>query len=358
MSIEGAPGPTRSAASALRLAFGTAVGFATASGLEWPAALLSPILFIQLSAGSSRCPSLALALQTIAGIAACVFIGWLVTFTIAMPFLCVLLIALLLFAAFWAQAGGDAGLAPFVLMIAVCLLPVLALEGPELATLLAVELVGASAVAFALVWGTWALFPNPQAPAKAADRSARFAAAVSSAMPGVRDRASIALINTLVVMPVVLAFLLFGLSSAVVALITTLAIVRAQTYAVRLGMSGGLLEGNLAAGLAAVLATALIYAAPSLLMLFAVVLLAALLLASRVNAAPPARAPVWITALVSTVALLDGTLSVLSEGTGAAAWSRVINLSAAILYTTAALRLTAGLRPLGSGDTLGGTLEL
>jgi hypothetical protein len=72
-------------------------------------------------------------------------------------------------------------------MIAVCLLPVLALEGPELATLLAVELVGASAVAFVLVWGTWALFPNPQAPAKAADMSARFAAAVSSAMPGVRD---------------------------------------------------------------------------------------------------------------------------------------------------------------------------
>ena len=85
--------------------------------LSWPAALLSPILFIQLSAGLPRSPpSLAFALRTIAGIAACVVVGWLITFVIAFPSLCVLLIGLLLFAAFWAQAGGRAGLAPFVLM--------------------------------------------------------------------------------------------------------------------------------------------------------------------------------------------------------------------------------------------------
>jgi hypothetical protein len=73
-------------------------------------------------------------------------------------------------------------------------------------------------------------------------------------------------------------------------------------------------------------------------------LLAALLLAGRLTAAPPARAPVWLAAMVSMIALLDGTLSALGEGAGVAAWSRVLDLSAAILYTTAALRLTAGLR--------------
>ena len=351
---------TRAAWRGLRLAFGTAAGFTTASALGWPAALLSPILFIQLSAGlPGSPPSLAFALQTIAAIAACVFVGWLVTFVVAFPSVSVLLIALLLFAAFWEQAGGRAGLAPFVLMIAVCVLPVLAIEAPEVATLIAVELVRASAVAFLLVWGTWALFPDPRTPATAADpRKAPPARPMSPPGIGARDRARIALINTLVVMPMVLAFLLFQLSSAVVALITTLAIVRAQTHDVRLGIAGGLLGGNLVAGLTAVLATAMIYAATSLLMLFAVVLLAALLLAGRLIFAPPARAPVWITALVSTVALLDATLSVLSEGAGAAAWSRVLYLSAAILYTTATLRLTAGLRPLGSGDKLGRTLEL
>jgi Protein of unknown function (DUF2955) len=343
---------------ALRLALGTAVGFTAATALDWPAALLSPILFIQLSVGLPRCPGLALALRTIAAIATCVFIGWLVTFTIAMPLLCTLLIALLLFAAFWVQAGSRAGLAPFVLMIGVCVLPVLAVQAPELATVLAVELVKASAVAFLLVWGTWALFPDPEAPATSSGcprqppQAPSAPVARSPAGPGTRDRARIAVINTLVVMPVVLAFLLFELSSAVVALITALAIVRAQTNAVRLGMTGGLLEGNLVAGSAAVVSTAVIYAAPSLLMLFGIVLLTALMFASRLTAASAVRAPVWVTGIISTVALLDGSLSALSEGAGAAAWSRVINLSAAILYVTAALRLTASLRPLGPSGTL------
>jgi hypothetical protein len=345
-----AAGSTRAAPRALRLAFGTAVGFTAASALGWPAALLSPILFIQFSAGLPRPPpGLAFAMQTIAGIAACVFVGWLITFVVAFPSVCVLLIALLLFAAFWAQAGGRAGLAPFVMMIAVCVLPVLAIEAPELATVIAVDLVRASAVAFLLIWGTWALFPDPHTPAPFADLGkAPPASATSSPGIGARNRARIALINTLVVMPMVLVFLLFELSNAAVALITTLAIVRAQTQDVRLGVAGGLLEGNLVAGLTVVLGTALIYAVTSLLMVFAVVLLAALLLAGRMIAAPPARAPVWITALVSTVALLDGTLSAFSEGAEAVAWSRIVNVWAAILYTTATLRLTASLRLLGS----------
>jgi hypothetical protein len=153
-------------------------------------------------------------------------------------------------------------------------------------------------------------------------------------------------------MPMVLAFLLFELGSAVVALITALAIVRTQTNAVQLGMTGGLLQGNLLAGLAAVVCTAVVYAAPSLVMLFGMVLLTALMFASRLTSAAPARTTVWITGLVSTVALLDGALSALSEGAGAAAWSRVINVSIAILYVTAALRLTASLRPLDSSAKL------
>ncbi|HYN39489.1 MAG TPA: hypothetical protein VES39_09560 [Rhodospirillales bacterium] len=74
--------------------------------------------------------------------------------------------------------------------------------------------------------------------------------------------------------------------------------------------------------------------------------------ASRLTAASAARAPVWATGLISTVALLDGSLSALSEGAGTVAWSRVINLLAAILYVTAAIRLTASLRPLVPSATL------
>lgn len=334
---------------ALRLAVGTAVGFTAAKALDWPIGLLAPILFIQLSAGLPGCPSVGMAVRTIAGVAGCTLIGWLATFTIAMPILCVLVVSLLLFTAFRLQARDRTALAPFILMIAVCVLPVIAIKAPELATLLAIELIRASAVAFVLVWGTWALFPDPLPQAGAPPASDAAPTKSTSAppllsQPGSSERARIALINTLVVMPVVLMFLLFTPTSAVIALITTLAIVRTQTQGVQLDMTGGLIEGNLVAALAAVLATAVIFAVPSIPMLFLVVLLAVLILARRMIADPPARAPVWIAALVATVALLDGSLSALSDGAGTAAWSRVINLAAAILYTTAALRLTADLR--------------
>ena len=81
---------------ALRLAFGTATGFAVANALSWPASLLTPIMFIQLSVGLRACPTLGSAAAVIAAVAACVGIGWLVTTVVGIPSLCVLLIAMLL----------------------------------------------------------------------------------------------------------------------------------------------------------------------------------------------------------------------------------------------------------------------
>lgn len=117
-------------------------------------------------------------------------------------------------------------------------------------------------------------------------------------------------------------------------------------------MTAGLLHGNLFAALTAALSAAIIYAAPSLLTLFGVVLLAGLVLSDKLTAAPAMRTPVWMTALVSTIALLDSALSALSEGAATAAWSRMINVSAAILYVTIALRATARLRMRSAGKDL------
>ena len=273
---------------ALRLAFGTAIGFAVANALSWPASLLTPIMFIQLSVGLRACPTLGSAAAVIAAVAACVGIGWLLTTVVGIPSLCVLLIAMLLFTAFYVQAGRG-GLAPFVLMVAVCVLPVLALQAPEAATVVAAELIRASIAAFFLVWATWAAFPDPQT--ATTPPSPRAAASVASS----RARARVALVNTAVLMPVEIAFLLFDLTNAMVALITTIAIVRTQTHAVRLGMVGGLLQGNVLAGLAAFGAGSLIMAWPSLPMLFFSVLVVALLFADWLTAAEPAieQPDVW-----------------------------------------------------------------
>ena len=247
---------------ALRLAFGTAIGFTVANALDWPAALLTPIMFIQLSVGLRACPKLGSAVAAIAAVAACVGIGWVVTTVVGIPTLCVLLIAMLLFAAFYVQAGRAGGLAPFVLMIAVSILPVVALQAAEAATLVAAELIKACIAAFFLVWATWAAFPDPRVVKP--PPSPRAAAPVTRA----RARTRVALVNTAVLTPVQITFLLFDLTNAIVALITTIAIVRTQTQAIRVGMVGGLLQGNVLAGLAALGAGGLIMAWPSLPMLF------------------------------------------------------------------------------------------
>jgi Protein of unknown function (DUF2955) len=329
----------RTTRRALRLAFGTATGFTVANALGWPAALLTPILFIQLSVGLRECPTLGSAAAVIAAVAACVGIGWLVTTVVKMPSLCVLLIAMLLFTAFYVQAGRVGGLAPFVLMVAVCVLPVVALQSLETAALVAAELIKASIAAFSLVWATWAAFPDPRV--MTPPPSLRAAAPVASA----RARARVALVNTAVLMPVEIAFLLFDLTNAIVALITTIAIVRTQTHVVRLGMVGGLLHGNVLAGLAALGAGNLIMAWPSLPMLFLSVLLVALLFADRLTLAAPNRAPTYVVGLTSSIALLDGTLSAFSEGAGEGAYQRLLYVAAAIAYILGALALTEGLRP-------------
>ena len=327
---------------ALRLAFGTAVGFAVANALSWPASLLTPIMFIQLSVGLRACPTLGSAAAVIAAVAACVGIGWLVTTVVGIPSLCVLLIAMLLFTAFYVQAGRG-GLAPFVLMVAVCVLPVLALQAPEAATVVAAELIRASIAAFFLVWATWAAFPDPQT--ATTPPSPRAAASVASS----RARARVALVNTAVLMPVEIAFLVFDLTNAIVALITTIAIVRTQTHAVRLGMVGGLLQGNVLAGLAAFGTGSLIMAWPSLPMLFFSVLLVALLFADRLTVAEPDRSPTYVVGLTSSIALLDGSLSAFSEGAGEGVYQRLIYVAAAIAYILGALALTEGLRPKRPG---------
>ena len=169
----------------------------------------------------------------------------------------------------------------------------------------------------------------------------RAAASVASS----RARARVALVNTAVLMPVEIAFLLFDLTNAMVALITTIAIVRTQTHAVRLGMVGGLLQGNVLAGLAAFGAGSLIMAWPSLPMLFFSVLLVALLFADRLTVAEPDRSPTYVVGLTSSIALLDGSLSAFSEGAGEGAYQRLVYVAAAIAYILGALALTEGLRP-------------
>lgn len=52
------------------------------------------------------------------------------------------------------------------------------------------------------------------------------------------------------------------------------------------------------AGSAAVVSTAVIYGALSLLMLFGIVLLTTLMFSGRLTAASTVRAPVWVTGLV------------------------------------------------------------
>ena len=324
---------------ALRLAFGTATGFTVATVLDWPAALLTPVLFLQLSVGLPASPRLASAAKAVVAVAVCVGIGWLLTTVVVLPSLCVLLIATLLFAGLYAQAGGAGGVAPFVLMVAATVLPVLALQANEAATIVAYELIKATIVAFLLVWVTWAVFPDPRRTISAP----RLPTAAS--VPNARTRARIALVNTVVIMPVEIAFLLFDLTNAIVALITTLTIVRAQTNAVRLGTVRGLLHGNLLAGVAAFGAGGLIMASPSLPMLFFSILGVALVFADRLTSVEPARAPTYSVGLSSSVALLDGSLSALSEGAGEGAYQRLLYVGVAIAYVLAALALTGGLRP-------------
>jgi hypothetical protein len=330
----------------LRLALGTTLSFVTAEMLDWELSFVITAFLVQLLTLPGRAPGLrqGIAIVVVLGLATGTA-ATLSTLLVGMPALFAVVLGLVLFLAFSLQRSGRGTALGTMLLVAFGLLPVIAVQAPELVPAVAYYLVRSGAVAVLWVWLLHALLPDPEA------AMARAPAPTGAAAS--REVARAALTDTAVLLPVVLLAMMFEVPAALVIVLTVTAVLRQNSMAGGRKVALSLLLGNLLGGLTAIVAYQLLSAVPTLGFLTALLLLVSLSYASLIVSAT-SLAPLFVTALVSFVIVLGMGVAPLLDQPEATLAIRLRNLAIACVYAFAALSLIgrAG-RPSVPGEARG-----
>jgi hypothetical protein len=249
------------------------------------------------------------------------------------PAALILTIALLIYISFYAHRRGAPDLMTLLLQISAVSVPVIAVLSPEAAGAFAATLVMAGVVALITVWAAFAAFP---APAATADETSPAPGARPPIAPTMAARH--ALIDTLVLLPVLTWFILDATEIAIVVLIVIVTVLRQTDPARGQRAALGLVFGNFIGGIAAAIAYNLVVLGHSFAFFVTVLLVGSLAFAGRIVTAGD-RAPVYAIAFATFILLLGLGLSPLPGGSGEAFTSRLLNVLFASTYAITGLSL-------------------
>jgi len=327
----------------VRLGVGILLAAAVSLGIGWPLSFMAPVLATSLLASRLPCPTLASGVMPVGVITLAGAIGLFVVAPIALyyPLVCAIAMGLLLFSIFRA---GHAGTSPFVilfLLIAVLLIPMIAQQSLAAAQDVTGGLIAGGAVAVAVTWVAYALFPDlPEAEIPAGPASDP-----ALAREGLDQRAAV---TTAVVYPVALLFYSYGLTAHLVVLIF-IAILAQQPGLMEGRKAGGaLILGNLAGGVAAMVFYELLVAAPSFGFFLALMFLTALILGERIFS-DRRFAPIYPTVLSTLLLLVGGSVAPYGDDVEMKFQLRIVQIGVAVVYVVGSFRLIERLR--GGNET-------
>jgi hypothetical protein len=320
--------------AALRLAFGVTACFAVVEALGWDATFVAPMLAANMLVKLPRPLSLAqgfVVLVLIALSTGAVLV--LTTALIGNPAVLILGLTLVIYLSFYAHRRGAPELATLLLQISAVALPTVAVLSPDGAGTFAAMLLSAGVVALLTVWAAHVAFPAPvvaltdAAPAASATRAVEPAAAARHA-----------LLDTLVLIPLLTWYILDATQVAVVVLIIIVTLLRQHDPKQGQRAALGLILGNLIGGIAAAIVYNVILLNNTLLFFIAVCLTASLLFAGRIVTAG-GRAPIYAIAFATFILLLGLGMTPLPGGSGEAFASRLFYVLLASAYTIGSLSL-------------------
>lgn len=314
--------------AALRLAFGVTGCFAVVEALGWDATFIAPMLAAQMLVKLQRPPSAAqgaglilLFLLSSGGVLA-------VTMAfMANPAVLVLALGLILYFSFYAHLRGAPEMATLLVQISAVSLPVIAIVSPDTAFAFAGTLVSAGALALLTVWVTHAALPEP-ADAGAGREPLKKVPAEH------RAAARQALLDTLVLLPVIIWFLLDATETvdmAIVMLIVVVTLLRQADPRKSQSAALGLILGNAIGGIAAVIVCALALMNATFLFFIFACLATSLLFAGLIVSSGD-RAPLYALAFATFILLLGLGISPLPGGSSEAFMSRLLNVLLASAY--------------------------
>jgi hypothetical protein len=240
----------------LRFSVGTTLAFVVCEWVGWQPSALAPVLTGVLLANLpvSPPPKVGLALIIVMAISAW-FSFFLTTLLSQVPSLLFGIIGLVIFLALAGLAQAKAQLPLTFLLMCISVVPVVTLTISEYAGIFSGLLVRAMALAVIFTWIAFAIWPLPSP--KAPDPPAT----------PLESPAAAAALGTVIILPLMLAYMLFGLIDAIPVLLTTVLLV-AKMEEERGAASGwAKLVGNFLGGFVAVAAYYLLALAPSLVSL-------------------------------------------------------------------------------------------
>jgi hypothetical protein len=252
---------------------------------------------------------------------------------IGRPSVLILALALIIYLSFYAHRRGAPELATLLLQISAVSLPVVAVLSPDGAGAFATTLLSAGGVALVTVWVAHAAFPAP--PVAVAN------AAPAAGAPGPAElptAARHALLDTLVLLPILTWYILDATQVAVVVLIVIVTLLRQHDPERGQRAALGLILGNLIGGIAAVFVYNLVLLSNTLAFFVAACLAASLIFSGRVVTAG-SRASIYAIAFTTFILLLGLGMTPLPGGSGEAFVSRLVYVLLASAYAIGALSL-------------------
>jgi len=218
------------------------------------------------------------------------------------------------------------------LMLAVTVLPLIAVPSPQIASDVTRNLISAAVWTLAVVWVAHALVPDPASATESAPKKTRPAL-------DVRRRAALALAQTAVVMPLFIAFHLLEGVDSLLALIYVGILAMQPQFARDFKTGAALILANVVGGFFTLIAYELLVIAPSYLLLLLLTFLAGLGFGSRLLSSRKG-ASLYGTAF-STWLLLVGSLTTSSDNAATEVYSRVLLILAAVVYVVIASDLVS-----------------
>jgi uncharacterized membrane protein YgaE (UPF0421/DUF939 family) len=237
----------------LRFSVATTAAFIICEWMGWQPSALAPVLTGVLLANLPFSPSFKVGLGLIVIMAISAWLAFLLTMWLDQtPHILFAIIGFIIFLAFAGLAQAKGQLPLTLLLICMAVVPVVTLTLSQYSGILPGMLVRGMALAVIFTWISFTIWPLP--PPKKPDPPA----------PPSQSPMAAAMIGTAIVLPLMLAYLLFGLTDAIPVLLTTVLVV-AKMEEERGAASGwAKLIGNFLGGFAAVAAFYLLRIAPSL----------------------------------------------------------------------------------------------
>jgi hypothetical protein len=255
----------------LRFSVGTTAAFITCELMGWQPSALAPVLTGVLLANLpvSPPPKVGLALVIVMALSAW-FAFTLTTLFSQAPSILFCIIGLIMFLAFAGLAQAKAQLPLTLLLMCISVIPVVTMTVSEYAGVLPGLLVRSMVLAVIFVWIAFAIWPRPSP--KPPEPPA----------PPHHAPAAAALAGTAIVLPVMLVYMLFGITDAIPVLLTTVLLV-AKMEEERGAASGwAKLVGNFLGGFVAVAAYYLLAIAPSVATLTLIVFIIGFAFATQI----------------------------------------------------------------------------